>query len=170
MSNMRKAKTYCVSVDSEYSSTGELLTLGVATKEDAKAAETSDKQGMRAVAAILRKASVVCGHSIGGDLDHLVRLGLAKETWLQGVDVKDSLLLARMCEENGARGTYALENLMLAEFNVAPWKAETEKLIKKTGNAADWTPEQRIERCRLDAWATVVLAEHFERRLLDDEA
>jgi hypothetical protein len=151
----------CIGFDTEYDSSSKLLTLGVADTKQALAVETPFKEAKQAV----RKAKVICGHSVAGDLDYLVRLGLARNRWLRGEGVKDSFLLARMQDENRGKGAYGLEALLLSEFNSAPWKAETEKLIKATGNAADWSPEQRIARCRLDAWATRILAEHFERKL-----
>ncbi|KKK95212.1 hypothetical protein LCGC14_2675080, partial [marine sediment metagenome] len=48
------------------------------------------------------------------------------------------------------------------ELKVNPWKEETAKLLKETGDASDWTPEQRRERCRLDAWASLMLASHYQ--------
>ena len=154
--------------DSEFDKDGVLLTGGVADNHCAVAVETSDRIGMAKLGSVVKKAKVLVGHSVSGDLDHLVLLGLATDDWLRGKNVRDSFLLARMHNENGGKGAYGLETLLLSEFNTDGWKAETEKLIKKTGNAADWTPEQRIARCRLDAWATVVLAEYFEKELLRD--
>ena len=154
-----------VGFDSEYDSEGRLLTLGVASPTEAMAIEVSGDKAPIGISKVLKKAEVIVGHSVPGDLDYLVRLGLAKDTWLRGVDIYDSLLLARMYDENRGKGAYGLETLMLSEFNTDSWKAETEKLIKATGNAADWSPEQRIARCRLDAWATIMLAKHFGGKL-----
>lgn len=154
-----------VGFDTEYDSSGKLLTVGVADGANAVAFEITDKKGVAQAKKVIKHAKTLVGHSVTGDLDHLVRLGVAKDSWLRGEGIKDSLLLARMHDENRGKGGYGLEALLLGEFNFQPWKAETEKLIKKTGNAADWTPEQRISRCRLDAWATVVLARHFEEKL-----
>lgn len=156
-----------IGFDTEYDSNGTLLTVGVANTVDAKALETTEVGWKKKITPVVKKAKVLIGHSISGDLDYLVRLGLARDSWLRGIDVRDSLLLARMYDENRGKGAYGLETLLLSEMNFSPWKTETEKLIKKTGNAADWTPEQRVDRCRLDAWATAVLAEHFERKLND---
>lgn len=158
-----------IGFDTEYDSSGRLLTVGVADSRRAAAFETSDAKYKKQIAPVIKKAKILVGHSVGGDLDHLVKLGLAKEEWLAGFNIRDSLLLARMFDENRGKGGYGLEALLLAEKNFAPWKAETEKLIKATGNAADWTPEQRIARCRLDAWATHVLAEHFEKKLKEKQ-
>jgi hypothetical protein len=140
------------------------LRMLVLPRPAATAYETNSTEH-KAIKPVVKKAKVLVGHSVGGDLDHLVKLGLAKNEWLAGFNIRDSLLLARMFDENRGKGGYGLEALLISEFNFAPWKGETEKLIKATGNAADWTPEQRIARCRLDAWATHILADHFEKKL-----
>lgn len=147
--------------DTEYAVTGKLLTTGVADADSAFAEENGFEQSKQTI----KKAKVICGHSVAGDLDYLVRLGVARDSWLRGLDVKDSFLLARMYDENRGKGGYGLETLLLSEFNAPSWKSATDALLKKTGNAADWTPEQRMERCRMDAWATVLLTKHFEEKL-----
>lgn len=158
-----------IGFDTEYDINSNLLTVGIADRHRAVAFEVTEAGWKKTVAGVLKKAKVLCGHSIDGDLDHLVLLGLARDAWLRGVDIKDSLLLARMHnEDRGGKGSYGLENLMLSEFSTEPWKGETEILIKLTGNAAHWTPQQRIDRCRLDAWATVVLALHFEKEIAQE--
>ena len=154
--------------DTEYDSGGTLLTVGLADSESAVAYEVDEPGWQASVKKVLKKAKVLVGHSIPGDLDYLVRLGMAHDSWLRGIDICDSLLLARMHNENGGKGAYGLETLMLSKFNTDAWKADTEKLIKATGNARDWSSEQRIARCRLDAWATRVLAKHFVERLADE--
>jgi DNA polymerase I-like protein with 3'-5' exonuclease and polymerase domains len=143
--------------DTEYDPAGKLLTVGIADQSRSSAIETSSKGWKKKVGPILRKARTLCGHSIGGDIDYLVREKLAKETWVAGVDVRDSLLLCRMVDENRGKGGYSLEPLLLSDFNFNPWKSETELLLKKTGNASDWSIEQRTTRCRIDAWATAQL-------------
>lgn len=154
--------------DTEYDAEGKLLTVGLADDERAAAIETDEAFHKADITGPLKKAKVLVGHSIPGDLDYLVKLGMARDSWLRGDGILDSLLLARMYNENGGKGAYGLETLMLSYFNTDAWKAETEKLIKETGNAADWTPEQRKARCRLDAWATRMLAKFFVERLTDD--
>ncbi len=154
-----------VGFDTEYTPDNTLLTIGVATPEAASAYEVSDKAGIKAAQKVIRNAKTLVGHSITGDLDQLVKLGLAKERWLRGCEIRDSFLLARMVDENRGKGGYGLEALLLSEFNSSGWKSETEALLKRTGNAADWSVSQRTDRCRLDAWATAVLAEHFEGKL-----
>lgn len=154
-----------IGFDTEYSSSGSLLTVGVADTGAAIAYEVSEKDYVKKTRKVIRNAKCLVGHSIGGDLDHLVRMGLARDEWLRGTNIRDSFLLARMCDENRGKGAYGLETLLLSEMNFSSWKDATAALLKKTGNAADWSPEQRMERCRLDAWATVVLAKHFEEKM-----
>lgn len=154
-----------VGFDTEFDRAGALLTVGLASSDAATALETTEKDWLKKTRKVIHVAKGIVGHSIAGDLDYLVRLGLAKDKWLAGIGIRDSFLLARMHDENRGKGGYGLEALLLSEFNFAPWKADTEALIKKTGNAADWSVEQRTARCRLDAWATRILAERFERKL-----
>ncbi len=157
-----------IGFDTEYDPGGTLLTVGAASLGCAAAAEVSDTKGFAQAKKVIRGAKRIVGHSVTGDLDYLVRLGIAKEAWLRGDGIRDSLLLARMVDENRGKGGYGLESLLLSEFNFGAWKRETEILLKKTGNAADWPVEARTARCRLDAWATLVLAAHFEKRLRDE--
>lgn len=151
--------------DTEYDLEGQLLSIGIAGLRNAIARDITDKKGITQIKKKIRGAKHIAGHSVAGDIDYLVKLGLAKENWVRGIDIRDSFLLARMYDENRGRGAYGLEQLFLSEFNFAPWKAETEKLLKKTGNAADWSVEQRIERCRLDAWSTLLLANYLEQKV-----
>ena len=166
MDAMPEAKV--LGFDTEFDPNGVLLTVGLADDERAIAIETDEAFSKADIAVPLKKAKVLVGHSIPGDLDYLVKLGMARDSWLRGIDILDSLLVARMHNENGGKGAYGLETLMLSKFNTGAWKADTEKLIKATGDARDWTPEQRKARCRLDAWATRMLAKYFVERLLDE--
>lgn len=104
------------------------------------------------------KASFIIGHAIPVDIDSLVKLGVAKETWVQGRNIQDSLLLARLANENKDRGSYGVEALMLADFNTLPWKYKTDELDPV--DSASWPAALREERCQLDAWA----AWHIARR------
>ena len=154
-----------IGFDSEYTPDDNLLTVGFADPTRSIALEVTEKDWLKKTRKVIQNARKLVGHSIAGDLDYLVRLGLAKNVWLSGKDIRDSFLLARMQNENRGKGAYGLEALFLSEMNFQPWKEETANLLKKTGNAADWPIELRKERCRLDAWATRILAEHFERKL-----
>lgn len=150
--------------DTEYDPAGKLLTMGLADLNHALAVETTGKW-RPGVAKALMSVMKICGHSIGGDIDHLVANKLAKEAWVSGRNIRDSLLLARMVDENRGKGGYGLEALTLSYFNFSPWKAETEALLKKSGNASDWSVEQRTDRCRIDAWATVNLVKRLDPQL-----
>lgn len=158
-----------IGIDTEYSPDRNLLTLGFADVKRSISYETTGKDWIKKAKAILKKAKVITGHNLPGDLDYLVKNKIAKEAWLKGEQIQDSLLLARMVDENRGRGSYSLGTLMLSEFNFIPWKDETERLFKKDADASKWTVAQRTERCRLDAWASLVLAEHFRRKLNDSK-
>ena len=156
---------FVVGFDTEYSPTGKLLTVGLADTSSAMAIETSAPGFTRNVSRTIRRARCIAGHSVDGDLDYLVKLNLAKEEWLRGERIYDSFLLARMYDENRGKGGYSLQAQFLSEFNFVPWKRDTEKLLKETGDASTWTAAQRTTRCRLDAWTTRLLAEHLYARV-----
>ena len=162
-----RAGTRIIGWDTEYSPTGKLLTIGLADTSRAAAIETNTDGWLKRITPIVKRARIIVGHSVEGDLDYLVRLKLAKESWLRGIDVQDSFLLARMVDENRGKGGYALEPLLLSEFNFAPWKHATAELLKKTGDASDWSVAQRTGRCRIDAWATRRLAENYFQRVTE---
>ena len=149
-----------IGVDSEYTPDKKLLTIGLASEKRAMAWDCSEigkpqKQ-------IIKSATTLVGHNLPGDLDYLVQNKVAKNTWLRGDDIKDSLLLARLHDETRDRGGYGLENLLCSEFRVKPWKEPTATQFKKHPDAGLWSPHDRTERCRLDAWASVMLASHYQ--------
>lgn len=154
-----------IGFDTEYSPDGKLLTVGIADFQRSRAYEVTNSKWRGQIGPIIRRTKTLCGHSVGGDLDYLVAAHLAKESWVAGKDVRDSLLLCRMVDENRGKGGYSLEPLLLSDFAFDPWKRETEELLKKTGNASDWTVEQRTSRCRIDAWATVKLVERHDSKV-----
>ena len=154
-----------IGFDTEYDPSGKLLTVGLADRDNAIALEVGEPEFTRNVERTTRQASSICGHSVEGDLDYLVKLNLAKEEWLRGERIYDSFLLARMYDENRGKGGYSLQAQFLSEFNFVPWKRDTEKLLKETGDASTWTRTQRTARCRLDAWTTRLLAEHLHTRV-----
>lgn len=168
--------TQTVSVDTEFDKEGILLTMGVGMEHQAIASEMWEDPCCEPphdpawldVKATIERADRVAGHSVMGDIDHLVPMGLAKEEWLQGKNVRDSLILWRMIDENRGKGSYGLEKLMLAEKKVEPWKGLTDAILQQTGNARDWPAVDRQERCRLDAWASAVLVKEGEIRLAEE--
>ncbi len=152
----------CVAVDTEYAPNGDLLTLGIADDFIAAAAEV-DEPDFATVLGVLEQAddgAMLQGHSLSGDVDRLVELGVCKEAWVSGEKTWDSLLLARMANENRGKGGYELESLLTSRHNVNPWKAAT-KAYDET-DATTWPPDLRRERCRLDAWAACkVVTDHL---------
>lgn len=75
-----------------------------------------------------------------------------------------------MVNENGLKGAYELETLLLNHVATEPWKHETKAYDQKTieidgkphrvrnVDATRWPAEPRKKRCRLDAWASYTLA------------
>lgn len=126
---------------------------------------------LQTVGACLEKAKWLAGHSVAGDISELVAAGVpVKEEWVQGRKVLDSLLLARMRDENDL--SYELENLVTSKFDVEPWKHETEaynwtkepnekgRIVKRRSvDARRWPPALRKRRCARDAWAARLLVE-----------
>ena len=133
-----------------------VITTAVATSETIK---VYDKEGVKKIRWLLDKAKILCGHAIEHDLDCLTVLGEAREDWLRGENILDSLLLARMENENKVgKGEYKLETLFLQNFKTESWKADTEMY----GNdPRKWPEQERKRRCGLDAWATYLLCRKF---------
>ena len=149
-------KVNILGFDTEFSPDKKLLTVGIASEKEAIA---SDWPGdVISLYSKVRRADLLVGHNLPGDLDYLVGARAAKNTWLRGDDIRDSLLLARLHDENKERGGYGLENLLCSEYRVKPWKEPTASQFKKSPDARLWTPHDRTERCRLDAWASLKLA------------
>jgi DNA polymerase-1 len=67
-----------------------------------------------------------------------------------------------MVDDNRAKGGYELETLLLSHYNVEPWKQATEAQIAE---AHTIEPAVLAERCRLDAWASAVLVDHYRTQL-----
>lgn len=151
-------------VDTEYAPDKSLLTVGLANSYTARAVEATD-QGLYEVLSHIDQAPDdldLVGHSLSGDIDKLVELGIARDSWVSGRATLDSLLLARMKDENRGKGGYDLEGLMVSDDNVQPWKQDTLAYSKE--DATMWPEDLRRERCRLDAWASVKVA----NKLLED--
>lgn len=151
--------TQAVAVDSEFDPEGKLLDLSVASSTRASTISADMvRQDSPAVGAI-DSARILVGHSVMTEVDQLAKLGLAKPGWVSGEDTLDSLLLARLSDENRGKGAYGVETLLLSEFNAEPWKHKTEEYSET--DATTWPVDLRQERCRLDAWASAVLTKHF---------
>ena len=158
-----------ISVDTEYDPNGVLLTLGVSDGTSAFATENRFPE----ILDILRDSTYLVGHSLAGDLRYVAELGGLKEEWVTGEKCIDSLLLARMCDENRVKGSYELETLLQSIYNIEPWKQETKiydkikvgRSWRKDVDARRWPKELRERRCALDAWGAFILAEYFGLRL-----
>lgn len=144
----------CVAIDSEFSQSegGKIYSLALATRTEAENVEPKDAP------VHLQRVSAIIGHSIAEDITTLVKLGAAKEEWVQGYNCWDSLLLARMADENRGKGNYGVEALLRSGHNVDPWKHKTEEYGV---DPKDWPTDLMEERCRLDAWASYVVAQDF---------
>lgn len=147
-----------LALDTEFGPDGTTLTVALANTKDSYAWETE----WRDVSAVLGPVRRIVGHSVAQDISKLAQIVPVKETWIEGSDVLDSLLLARMVEENGQ--SYELENLLTSFASVEPWKKATKDLGFL---ATDWPVDLRMDRCRKDAWASALIAEHFAARLRD---
>lgn len=144
-----------VTVDTEYSPSGELLTVGLADTTRATAFEVPELDTPRAW---LAAAEYLGGHSVAGDVSQLIAAGLpVREEWARGDKLVDSLLLSRMVDENDL--SYELENQLMAIRPTKPWKARTREISET--NATLWPTDARVERCRLDAWASACISNHF---------
>lgn len=152
--------TEIIGFDTEFTPEGEITDWGFAGTEHAYAVEGSDNYALHRPYNLPRAAKILAGHSVAQDVDFLIQRGLAKREWVTGVGLRDSLLLARMHNENrNFKGGYGLENLLRSFFNVAPWKHKTESISKT--DSTQWGDDLRRERVRLDAWASVTLVQHL---------
>lgn len=130
---------------------------------DGKSALTVDAKNLGKLSSLLSKATIV-GHNLPVDLDALILaktsgIRVAMEQWLRGNKQRDTLLLAKLADENRGIGGYTLESLLLASHNVDDYKAPTEALGP---DPTLWPVALRDERCRLDAWATMKVFESVE--------
>lgn len=141
-------------VDTEY--LGEnTVTVGICDGQVAQAWDKDINPWADQPRKILAGANLLVVHSMPDDVYRLIAEGLLppRQEFLDGSGIIDSLLLARMADEN--RPSYKLEDLLAA---LAPGGVEEWKRATKSKDPADWTPEERVARCRLDAWATLEVA------------
>ena len=107
----------------------------------------------------LLDGKVFIGHQPAVDLEALLKKGVrlkSMELWLQGKKQRDTILEAKLADENRGKDGYRLENLLLSDYRTDSWKIDTEAYGI---NSSLWPPDLRNERCRLDAWATVLAHE-----------
>lgn len=129
---------------------------------DGNKAVTVDVKSLSRLSTLLSQNTIV-GHNLPVDLDALLKakvsgIKVAMEQWLKGNKQRDTLLIAKLADENRGMGGYTLESLLLARYNTADYKAPTEALGP---DPTQWPVPLRDERCRLDAWATVKVLEAY---------
>lgn len=159
-------KCNTLGVDSEFLPDGRVVTVSAADRLSAIAYDVTDRAGVSRILRRINGASTLVGHNLPVDLDALARLSREfnapirkMETWLQGKDIADSLLLSRMVDENRGKGAYSLETLLRSGHHAPQWK-ETDNDIDVT-NPLSWPTDYRVERCRLDGWAPAVLCDEL---------
>jgi DNA polymerase I-like protein with 3'-5' exonuclease and polymerase domains len=141
-----------VGLDSEYTPS-DVLCFGIADKMQATQIACVDTN-------TLVPAKTIVGQNIFVDLDAAMRCGWElKDEWLRGVNLLDSYLLARMTDENRGKGAYNVETLLQSAYNVKGWKHKTDAISES--DPTQWGPDLMHERVRLDAWASVLVADYF---------
>lgn len=151
--------TRAVACDTEFDRHGTLTDVAAANSGASFVQTGGDAASLARVLGVLDNARTLVGHAVMCEVDGLVKLGRAKPGWVSGADTLDSLLLARMSDENRGKGGYGVETLLLSGHNVEPWKFVTEEY--SVDDSSKWPAELRAERCRLDAWASAVLVKDY---------
>ena len=108
--------------------------------------------------------NIVVAHNMSSEIDSLMKLKLAcmkpiLENWLKGDRIRDTLLVAKLVDENRGIGGYKLESLLLSKYNIADYKVDTDKFGP---DPSLWPSNLRSERCRIDAWGTLRVFDAFE--------
>ena len=161
-----------LALDTEYMSDGRVVTISTADCVSADCADVTERAEVDRIYAKLFGASLLQGHSISNDLDALVRRAATTRVssavqaklnrWIQGYDVEDSLIMARMHDETRVKGGYKLETLLRSSFEAPEWKEDDE--VEDLSNPLSWPTDYRIERCAYDAWASAVLCDHYRAK------
>ncbi len=141
-------------LDTEFTHDGKVLDVAVADESYAISYGMSTDHHVTLRSTLDDADRVVCHNLV--DIDSLVRVGLGREDWVRGLNVRDSLLISRMADENRGKGGYELENLFLSLYKSTPWKYKTE--AHSETDATLWPEDLRAERCRIDAWAGLMVA------------
>lgn len=155
-----------VGVDTEFMPDGRVVTISAADRVSSACSDVCERSKADRLLSRIGKASVFVGHQVSVDLDSILRLtrewklrNTKLETWLQGKNILDTLALARMVDENRPKGGYKLETLLRSNHRVSGWKDDNES--RDLANPESWEKEYRVERCRLDAWASTILDEEL---------
>lgn len=155
-----------VGIDSEFMPDGRVVTVSAADRVSATAQDVTERVGVSRILRTFEHADILVGHNLAVDIDALTRLTRdfklpvrKMERWTQGKDIEDSLILSRMVDENRGKGAYSLETLLRSNHHAPQWKETTDDI--DITNPLSWPTEYRVERCRLDGWAPVVLCEEL---------
>lgn len=155
-----------VSIDVEWDREYKLLTVGRAWGD--KAQVTEDKAVWSDWFQELSdqpQNTIATGHGIFQDLA-VVRLNQIplRSDLISGKATYDTVLAARMVDEN--LSSYDLESLGASMCSVAPWKLESDALLKKQKIKDFWDipADIRQRRCRLDAWTGGLLADKLSEK------
>jgi uracil-DNA glycosylase family 4 len=142
-----------VGLDTEFTDNHDrVLSVAIANAERVETLQPS------AVRERFRGITKVVGHSVAEDVTSLVKLRAAREEWVRGESLRDSLLIARMANENRGKGNYGVEALLRSNHIVDTWKEKTDEIGY---DPSKWPADLMHERCRLDAWAGYVVADDF---------
>lgn len=151
-----------VSVDTEFMPDGRVVTISAADHVSSGCREVSDRAGTDRILSCINRSPHFVGHSVAVDLDSVCRLARehgrklkSLETWLQGKSIFDTLALARMADENRGKGGYKLDVLLKSNHHAPEWKED--ERVTDLSDPSSWPTDYRVERCRLDAWASAVL-------------
>ncbi|MGH9909436.1 MAG: DNA polymerase, partial [Nitrososphaerales archaeon] len=160
---MPNGKEKEIGFDTEYNHE-QVFTIGIA---DTKQGITFSAQRVPTACVTRLSTSTLVGHNLSVDIEALIKckikgLNVALEQWLQGKRQRDTVLEARLADENRGKHGYKLETLTTALLNTKDWKKTTEDLGP---DPAKWPPQLREERCRIDAWATLKIHKILEKSI-----
>ncbi|MGL5935299.1 MAG: DNA polymerase [Cetobacterium sp.] len=155
-----------VGVDTEFMPDGKVITLSVSDAHASACSDVSESATTKRLLSRISTARTFVGHQVTVDLDSVIRLAKQHalnikplKGWLQGKNILDTIALARMVDENRPKGGYKLENLLRSSHHTPVWKQDDR--VTDESDPSSWPKDYRVERCRLDAWASSVLAEEL---------
>ncbi|MGL5934563.1 MAG: DNA polymerase [Cetobacterium sp.] len=155
-----------VGVDTEFMPDGKVVTLSVSDAHASACSDISESAATKRLLSRVSTARTFVGHQVTVDLDSVLRLAKQHaarikplEGWLQGKNILDTIALARMVDENRPKGGYKLENLLRSSHHTPAWKQDDR--VTDESDPSSWPKDYRVERCRLDAWASSVLAKEL---------
>jgi DNA polymerase I-like protein with 3'-5' exonuclease and polymerase domains/uracil-DNA glycosylase len=155
-----------VGVDTEFMPDGKVVTLSVSDVQRSACTDISESTSTKRLLRRISTAQSFVGHQVTVDLDSVLRLAKQHsttikrlDTWLQGKNILDTIALARMVDENRAKGGYKLENLLRSSHHTPVWKQDDR--VTDESDPSSWPKDYRVERCRLDSWASSVLGEEL---------